>query len=76
MYSEKISLGAGSQFDSNSALGDIVFKKQRINISLQVQNLFNTRYFNHTSYYRLINIPEPGRNFIINISVPFSGKIK
>lgn len=56
--------------------GDVVFKNQRINISMQVQNLFNTKYFNHTSYYRLINIPEPGRNFIVNISIPFSGKIK
>ncbi len=56
--------------------GDIVFKNQRINISMQVQNLFNTKYFNHTSYYRLINVPEQGRNFIINFSVPFSGEMK
>ena len=56
--------------------GDIVFKNQRISISIQVQNLFNTKYFNHTNYYRLINVPEPGRNFIVNISMPFSGKIK
>lgn len=53
--------------------GDVVFKNQRINISMQVQNLFNTKYFNHTSYYRLINVPEPGRNFIVNVSIPFSG---
>lgn len=56
--------------------GDIVLKNQRISISMQVQNLFNTKYFNHTSYYRLINVPEQGRNFIVNISMPFSGKIK
>ncbi|MEZ5084099.1 MAG: TonB-dependent receptor [Bacteroidales bacterium] len=56
--------------------GDIVIKNQRINISMQVQNLFNIKYFNHTSYYRLINVPEPGRNFIVNISMPFSGKMK
>lgn len=56
--------------------GDIVFKNERINISMQVQNLFNTKYFNHTSYYRLINVPEPGRNIIVNISIPFSGKMK
>jgi iron complex outermembrane receptor protein len=56
--------------------GDIVFKNQHIKVSMQVQNLFNTKYFNHTSYYRLINVPEPGRNFIVNISMPFSGKIK
>jgi iron complex outermembrane receptor protein len=66
----------GNQFVNLGLGGDIVFKNQQINISMQVQNLFNTRYFNHTSYYRLINVPEPGRNFIVNISIPFSGKIK
>ncbi len=55
--------------------GDVVVKNQHINISMQVTNLFNTKYFNHTSYYRLINVPEPGRNFIINVSIPFSGKM-
>ncbi len=56
--------------------GEIRMKNQLINFSLQVQNLFNTKYFNHTSYYRLINLPESGRNFILNISIPFSGKFK
>lgn len=56
--------------------GAIVLKNQPINISMQVKNLLNTKYFNHTSYYRLINVPEAGRNMIINISLPFSGKIK
>lgn len=52
--------------------GNIMMRNQIIRISMQVQNLLNTKYFNHTSYYRLINVPEPGRNFIINISIPFS----
>ena len=56
--------------------GDIQFKNQRLNFSLQVQNLFDTKYFNHTSFYRLINVPEPGRNFILNVSIPFLLKIK
>jgi len=56
--------------------GEIVYKNQRINISMQLQNLFNTRYLNHNNYYRLINVPEAGRNFIVNISIPFSGKMK
>ena len=66
----------GYQFVNLGMGGDIVFRNQRINISMQVQNLLNTKYFNHTSYYRLINVPEPGRNFIVNISIPFSGKMK
>lgn len=56
--------------------GDIAFNNQRINVSMQVQNLFDNKYFNHTSYYRLINVPEPGRNIIVNISIPLSGKMK
>ncbi len=56
--------------------GNIKLKNHSINITAQVQNLLNTKYFNHTSYYRLINVPEPGRNLIVNISVPFSGNFK
>jgi len=55
--------------------GDIALKNQKVQISMQLQNLLNTKYFNHTDYYRLINVPEAGRNFIVNISIPFSGKI-
>ncbi len=55
--------------------GNIILRNQRLSISMQVQNLLNAKYFNHTSYYRLINVPEQGRNFILNISIPFSGKL-
>lgn len=40
-------------------------------ISLQVQNLFNTKYLNHTSFYRLIELPEASRNIILSIKIPF-----
>jgi iron complex outermembrane receptor protein len=52
--------------------GDVKMQDRNLRISLQVQNLLNTKYFNHTSFYRLINVPEAGRNFILNISIPFS----
>jgi iron complex outermembrane receptor protein len=55
--------------------GNIKIGQQDIRIVAQVRNLLNTKYFNHTSYYRLINVPEAGRNFVININIPFSGKI-
>jgi iron complex outermembrane receptor protein len=61
----------------NLALGgDIKLKKQRLRLSFQVRNLLNQKYFNHTSYYRIINIPEPGRNFVLNVSIPFSKTVK
>ena len=52
--------------------GELKLRKQQINLSFQVQNLMNTKYFNHTSLYRLINVPEPGRNFVLNMNIPFS----
>ncbi|WP_319589821.1 TonB-dependent receptor [uncultured Draconibacterium sp.] len=55
--------------------GEIEIINQKVNISMQVQNLLNTKYFKHTSFYRLINVPEPGRNIVLNVSVPFSGKL-
>lgn len=64
----------GYQVINTGLGGTISLFHQQVNISLQVQNLFNTKYFNHTSYYRLINVPEPGRNFIVNVSIPFSTK--
>ncbi len=39
---------------------------------LSARNLANTRYFNHISRYRLINIPEPGRNISFSVRIPFS----
>ena len=56
--------------------GDVKLKKLEMNISLQIQNLFNRKYFNHTSFYRLINVPEAGRNFIINLKIPFQTFLK
>lgn len=45
---------------------------QPIMVSLQAQNLLNTRYMSHTSFYRLIELPEAGRNIIVALKIPFS----
>lgn len=34
----------------------------RLRLLLRCDNLLNTRYFDHTSYYRLMDVPEPGRH--------------
>ncbi len=47
------------------------YGKTPVELGFQVNNLLNTKYYNHSSYYRIINMPEPGRNFIVNIKVPF-----
>lgn len=52
--------------------GRFAIQKQQAQISLQAQNLFNTRYLNHTSFYRLIGLPEQGRNIVLSIKIPFN----
>ena len=34
-----------------------------LRLVLRCDNLLGKKYYNHTSYYRLIGVPEPGRNF-------------
>ena len=41
-------------------------------LNLSVQNLMDTRYFNHLSRYRLLNLPEQGRNIVISLRIPFA----
>jgi iron complex outermembrane recepter protein len=50
--------------------GSLQWEEQEVNISIQVQNLLNTKYLNHTSYYRLIEAPEVGRNIVVSVQFP------
>lgn len=50
---------------------EIKFKGYKANINLRVDNILNERYFNHTSFYRRLQIPEMGRNIQLNIKIPF-----
>ena len=49
---------------------------QRPELSLQVQNLGNTKYLNHLSRYRLLNLPEQGRNVSLLLKLPLEIKSK
>ncbi len=62
----------GYQLCTLSTGADFQWGNQQINVSVSVQNVFDTKYYNHTSYYRLINVPEAGRNAVLKISIPFS----
>lgn len=46
-----------------------------VQINLQVRNLFDKKYMDHTSFYRLIEMPEAGRNIIVSLKVPFSSQL-
>ena len=43
----------------------------KANINFRIDNLFNTKYFNHTSFYRRLQIPEMGRNIQLSVKIPF-----
>ena len=47
-----------------------LFEKQST-VHLQVSNLFNKRYFKHTSFYRRLQIPELARNIQLTLQIPF-----
>ncbi|MCB0643658.1 MAG: TonB-dependent receptor, partial [Phaeodactylibacter sp.] len=49
---------------------------QELRFNIQVQNLLDTYYLNHLSRYRLINVPEQGRNVVFSLKMPFSAKLK
>lgn len=45
--------------------------KNKIYSSLNVYNILNTKYFNHTSFYRPLEIPEQGRNIVLGLRVKY-----
>lgn len=50
---------------------DLFNSEKQIQMRLKINNLFNTKYFNHTSFYRLIDVPEAGRNISVSLTIPF-----
>lgn len=56
----------------NMAIGKVfAWKGYRLRLNFQGLNLLNKKYYDHTSYYRLIDVPEPGRNFSLMIGFDF-----
>lgn len=53
---------------------NLSFNKTNIEARLQTSNIFNTRYYNHTSFYRALEIPEMGRNIQLMITLPFGNE--
>ncbi|PVX51780.1 iron complex outermembrane receptor protein [Balneicella halophila] len=47
------------------------FGRYKAQVNLQVKNLFDTKYYNHTNFYRLIDLPEQGRNFLASVKFTF-----
>ncbi|MDR2058061.1 MAG: TonB-dependent receptor [Dysgonamonadaceae bacterium] len=54
----------------------LIGKTTEAEITVSVQNLLNTQYYNHLSFYRKMEIPEFGRNLQILIKIPFKKLLK
>ncbi|WP_405604932.1 TonB-dependent receptor [Polaribacter sp. Asnod1-A03] len=63
----------GYQLLNMSFLSELnVFKNNTpIEIRVKLNNVFDTKYFNHTSFYRLIDVPEAGKNLSLSVTIPF-----
>jgi iron complex outermembrane receptor protein len=61
-----------------SSVWDISFQteikilKRDWQFQLQLNNVLNTKYFSHTNFYRIIGVPESGRNLTISIKIPLA----
>lgn len=64
----ELSTPSSSVFDVSVQLGFPIFK-QHTKLIFQTQNIFNTKYYNHLSFYRNLDIPEVGRNFRLSIQM-------
>lgn len=50
---------------------DLLSRNKQVQLRFKLNNVFNARYFNHTSFYRMIDVPEAGRNVSLSLTVPF-----
>ena len=56
----------------NFGLGtELQIRRQQIDFLFNIQNLLDTRYMNHLSRYRWLNLPEQGRNVSFSLVFPF-----
>lgn len=53
---------------------ELLVAKSPWKFQLSGQNLLNTYYFNHLSRYRLLNLPEQGRNINLHLKIPITLK--
>ena len=54
-----------------SAGKDFLMGSTTCHVTLHADNLLNRRYYDHTRYYRLIDVPEPGRNVSLMVGLEF-----
>lgn len=57
-------------FNLHSSFDLLPGGKVPVQLTLQVRNVVNTNYLRHLSTWRLLNLPEAGRNIVLGLRVP------
>lgn len=50
---------------------DLFYTENSALLRIKLNNIFNSEYYDHTSFYRLIDVPEAGRNLSVSLTLPF-----
>ncbi len=56
------------ELEEKQNLNSIIFSA---NLSVQVSNLFNKNYYNHTSFYCALKLPEQAETYKLWLGIPF-----
>jgi iron complex outermembrane receptor protein len=55
---------------------DLILKSHLMQVSFRIDNIFDTKYYNHLSFYRPLDLPEAGRNFQLTMKIPIIKQAK
>lgn len=55
--------------------GNIKMKNQFVSLSISANNIFDTKYIDHLSTLKEVNLYNPGRNISLNLKIPFGVKM-
>ncbi|SHI94553.1 iron complex outermembrane recepter protein [Mesonia phycicola] len=63
----------GYQLLNMSLVTELALFKNNLPVKMRIKlnNVANTKYYDHTSFYRLIDVPEAGRNLSVSLTLPF-----
>lgn len=50
---------------------NLIINNFKATLSIQGSNLLNKKYYNHTSFYRALQLPEQARNIQVMLNIPF-----
>ncbi len=62
----------GYQLLNAQLSSEVYLGKTKLMLAAQVRNILDTKYMNHVSFYRTIEVPEPGRNLVVSVQLPLN----